>query len=107
MGWGIGLPVVGELGEPLGGAPDRRQVAVVEITDFDTVVEQHPVPQPVETVGQNDLALRACGYTGVEVDGGLDPVADLQVDLACVGLGQGVRLPVGHRHSLPDGRADR
>ena len=30
---------------------------MVEVTKLDTIVEQHAVAQPVETVGENDFSL--------------------------------------------------
>lgn len=32
---------------------------MIEIAKFDAIVEQHAIPQPVETVGKDDLALGA------------------------------------------------
>jgi hypothetical protein len=103
----IGSAALGGFGQALGGTTDGGDVALVEVTDLDTVGEGDPVAQPVETVGQDDLALRALGNAGVEVDRALHPVPDLQIELVGMGLGKRVRLPIGHGHSLPDERADR
>ena len=97
----------GGFGQPLGGATDRDDGALVEITDLDAVHERHPIPLPVESVGQDDLAWGPRGYAGLEIDLALDLVADLQIQLIRVGFCQRMRLPVGHRHSLPDDRVDR
>ena len=32
---------------------------MIEIAKFDAIVEQHAITQPVETVGEDDLALSA------------------------------------------------
>src|SRR5688572_21422747 len=76
----------------LGGPADRLDVAVVEIGELGAVVEQHPVAQPVEAVGQQHLALGALRHAD-QVDRGPDAVADAEVELVLVGRGQRVRLP--------------
>ncbi len=102
-----GSGALGCLGQSFGRTPDRNDVALIEIADLDAIVERDTVALPVEAVGQNDLARHPCGNAGVEIDGGLDPVADLQVELAGMRVGQSVRLPIGHGNSLPDERVDR
>jgi hypothetical protein len=97
----------GDLGQPLGGSADGHDVALVEISDLNTVDERHPVALPVESIGQDDLARGTGHNTGFEVDRGLDLVTDAQVELVRVRPGKRVRLPIGHGHSLPDEGVDR
>src|SRR5690606_25985903 len=92
---------LGLLGEPALGPADRLEVAVVEITHLDAVVEQHPVPLPVEPVSEDDLALGACRHPA-KIHGRTHPIAGLQVDLTLVGLGEGMRLPDLHGVILAD-----
>ena len=47
------------LGDALCRFAERSQVTMIEIAKFDAIVEQHAIPQPVETVGKDDLALGA------------------------------------------------
>ncbi len=74
---------------------------MVEVAHLDAVGEQHPIPQPVETVGEYDLALGAGGHP-VQINGAQHSVADAQVELVGVRLGEGVRLPERHVVILPD-----
>ncbi len=82
----------GCLGEALGGLADRLDVATVEIADLRAVLEQHPVAQPLEAVGEDHLALGALGHA-VHLLGGSHPVTHLQVELIGVRRGELVRLP--------------
>jgi trigger factor len=69
-------------------------MAVIQVTKFDAVVEEHSVAQPVEAIREDDLALRSRGHS-VEVDQRLHTIADREVDLAIVRLGQRMRFPRG------------
>ena len=74
---------------------------MVEVAHLDAVGEQHPVPQPVETVGENDLAFGAGGHS-VQLNSAQDLVTHAQVELVGVRLGEGVRLPERHAPILPE-----
>ena len=74
---------------------------MIQIAHLDAVGEQHPVPLPVESIGQNDLALGAGGHS-VQLDSAQDLVTNAQVELVGVRLGEGVRLPERHVPILPD-----
>ena len=102
-----GSGALGGFGQALGGSADGHDVALVEISDLDPIDECDAVALPVESIGQDDLALGARRNAGFEVDGGLDPVADPEIELVGMRFGKRVRLPIGHGHSLPDDRADR
>ncbi len=91
---GSGIGALGGTGQTLGGTADRLEVAMVEITFFDAVGEAHPIAEPVETIGQDDLALGA-ERDPVDFDRGAHFVAGLQVDLALVRSGKCVWFPRG------------
>lgn len=74
---------------------------MVEIAELDTVVEEHPVPLPVEAVGQQDLPGRA-GRNTLQVLGRRDAISDPQIDLTLMWDGEGMRFPDRHRHIVPD-----
>lgn len=70
---------------------------MIEITQLDSVVEQHAVSLPLETVGEDDATLGSERYVG-EVDRCGDPITDAQIDLPLVRVGECMRLP--ERHGL-------
>ena len=86
--------------QTLGGATDRREMAVVEIAQFDAVREQNAVPLPVEAVGEDDLALGAEGHVG-QLDRGDHLVAQTKIDLVGMWFGEGMRFPRGHTPIMP------
>lgn len=69
-------------------------MTVVEIAEFHTVVEQHAIPQPVEAIRKDDLALRALWRT-IQIHRRLDAITDRKVDLTFVRLGQCMGFPRG------------
>jgi len=81
--------------ETLLRATDRCDSAVIEITEFDGIVEEHAVALPLEAVGKDHPSLGAGGNVG-EIDGRNDTIADAQVDLALVRVGERVRFPELH-----------
>ena len=85
---------LGLLGDSLGCFAEWLQVTVVQVAQFDTVVEEHSVTQPIEAIREDDLALRACGHS-IKVDQRLHAIADCQIDLAVVRLGQRMWFPRG------------
>lgn len=68
---------------------------MVKVADFCSVHEQNPIAQPVETVRENHFALGAFGNL---IDSGLGGhlVADAQIDLTLMRVGEGVWLPERH-----------
>ncbi len=74
---------------------------MIEIAQLDAVREQHAIPQPVETIGEQNLALRTRRHT-LQLGGAQHSIADAQVELVGVRLGECVRLPESHRAILPD-----
>lgn len=87
--------------ETFRGSTNRLDVAMVKVADLGAVVEQHAVAQPVESVREHDLALRARG-SSVEVDDRANSVTEFQVDLAGVRSGECVWLPERHVSILAD-----
>ena len=91
------LALVGS-GESFGGLADWRNVALVEIANFGTVCKPHAIPKPIETISQDDFALRTnrhalylgCGHNGV---------ARAQADLVGMGECQCMRFPRGCHES--------
>ena len=79
----------------LGGTSDWREMTMVEVTNFCSVCEKHAVPQPVETVRQDDFAFSTC-WSSVEVNAGGDLVTISQIDLTLMGIGKSVWLPKRH-----------
>ncbi len=69
---------------------------MVEIADLGAVLEQHPIPLPVESVGEDHFALGAHRHA-VDLHGRANLVVHAQIDLVGVRCGEGVRLPVLHR----------
>ena len=82
-------------GETLGGTADGLNVAVVEIADFRTIHEKDAITQPVEAIGEDDLAFGA-SWCAVDINGGAHLVAIAQIDLALVGSGECMWLPKRH-----------
>ena len=68
---------------------------MVEVADFLSIGEQHAISKPVESVSQDDFALSSLGGTIYSVFGN-DLVANSQVDLALVRVGESVWLPKRH-----------
>ncbi|MBU3718734.1 MAG: trigger factor family protein, partial [Actinobacteria bacterium] len=83
----------------LGGAPDRCDVPTVEVAQLDTVHELHAVALPVEAVGEENSPLGARRNVG-QIDRGHDLVAQTEVELIRVGLGEGMGLPRRHGDHL-------
>ena len=79
---------------------------MIEIAELHAVVEQHPVAQPVEPVGQQDATLGARRHA-VQFGGALHAVADAQVELIGVRGGQGMRLPGRHAPIVPQMHAHK
>jgi len=97
MGVRLRLALVGS-GKSFGGLADWRNVALVEIANFGTVCKPHAIPKPIETISQDDFALRTnrhalylgCGHNGV---------ARAQADLVGMGECQCMRFPRGCHES--------
>ncbi len=68
---------------------------MVEVANLVAIGEQHAIAKPVEAVSQDDLAFGALG-SAIDIDRGDHLVANTQVDLAVVWLGECVGLPKGH-----------
>lgn len=85
----------GQLGQTLSSAADRLDVAVIEVADLGAVLEQDAITLPVETVGKNDLALRA-DRDAMDLCGAAHLVVHLQLDLTGVRCRELVGLPVLH-----------
>jgi trigger factor len=68
---------------------------MVEVADFAAIHEEDAIAKPVEAIGQDDLALCACGGA-VNINGGTHLVAIAQIDLALVGNGECMGLPKRH-----------
>lgn len=62
-------------------------VAMVQVAEFDSVVEQHSVALPIEAIGENHSTLGVLGHVG-EVDDRSHRVPQAQVDLVRMRLGQ-------------------
>ena len=71
---------------------------MVEVALFDAVGETHAIAQPVETVGQDDLAFGANGDP-VDLGNRAHLVPGLQVDLPLVRSGKSVWFPRGCHES--------
>jgi hypothetical protein len=89
------------LGQALGRTTDWFEVAVIEIANLDTVVEQNAVAQPVETVGEEHNPLRT-GRNSAKVNTRTHPFPDFQIELAFMWRGQRMRFPDRHPSILPD-----
>jgi hypothetical protein len=77
----------GSSGYPPGRASGGLDVPVIQITEFDPVVEQHPIPLPIEAIGEDDPARGRLGNVG-EIRDGSNRVSQSQVDLTGVRLCQ-------------------
>jgi len=83
------------LGEALGGTTDWFDLALVEVTNLGTVVEQHAVALPIETVCEDDFAFGAHRHA-VDFGRRANPVAHLQYELVRVRRGEAMWLPELH-----------
>ena len=68
---------------------------MIEVADLCSVHEQNSITQPIETVCKDDFALGSLGNI-VEPGLGHHLVADTQVDLTLMRVGEGVWLPERH-----------
>lgn len=75
-------------------------MAVIEVAQLDSVREQDAVSLPVETVGEDDLALGAGGHIG-QFDRGNHLVAETEVELFGMRFSEGVRFPRDHPSIMP------
>ena len=77
------------LGASLRGAscssPNWCDVAVIKVTNFDAVVEEHPVALPVEAIREQDVTLCSIGHHSdrwaIDFTRCADAVPKLQIDL--------------------------
>jgi len=81
--------------QTLGGATDRCDVPTVEVAQLHTVHELHAVALPVEAIGEENAPLGARRNVG-QIDRGHDLVAQTEIELIRVGLGEGMGLPRRH-----------
>jgi hypothetical protein len=60
-------------------------MSMIEVTDFDAIVEQHAVSLPVETVCEQDVTLCSVGHhsnrRAIDFTRRADAVPELQIDL--------------------------
>ena len=60
-------------------------MSMIEVTDFDAIVEQHAVPLPVKTVCEQDVTLCSIGHhsnrRAIDFTRCADAVPKLQIDL--------------------------
>lgn len=60
-------------------------MSMIEVTDFDAIVEQHAVPLPVKTIGEQDVTLCSIGHhsnrRAIDFTRCTDAVPKLQIDL--------------------------
>lgn len=68
---------------------------MIKVADFCSVGEQHPITKPIETVCQNHFSFGAGGDI-VDAIFGCDLVADTEIDLTLVRVGEGMWLPERH-----------
>lgn len=68
---------------------------MVEVADFDAIGKKNAVTKPIESIGQDDLALCSGSYA-IKINRGHDLVAVAQVDLALVWVSESVGLPKSH-----------
>ena len=80
-------------------------MTVIEVTEFDSVREQHAISLPIESVGEDHLALGS-GLDVGQCHGRFHAVADAEVELIGVRLGEGMGLPRGHTPIMPHRGAD-
>ena len=76
---------------------------MVQIAQFDAVVEQHAVPLPIESVRESDFA-GGTSMDTVEVDAGRHGVAKSEIDLSFMRTGERMWFPQRHDTILTDGR---
>ena len=74
-------------------------MSVVEVAHLGAVSKSHPIALPLKTVGQDHSTLAAGRHLG-QIHRGDHGVADSQVNLSLVRLGQGVRFPKRHVLSM-------
>ena len=67
---------------------------MIEVAHLGAVGKCHAIAQPIETVRENDATLGA-DWNAVDFASGDHLVADSQVDLSIVGIGESVRFPRG------------
>jgi len=75
---------------------------MVQIAQFDAVVEQHAVPLPIESVRESDFA-GGTSMDTVEVDAGRHGVTESKVHLTFVRTGKRVWFPQRHGSILAYG----
>ncbi len=77
-------------GSATSSAPNRCNMSMIEVTNFDAVVEQHAVPLPVKTICEQDMTLRSVGHyanrRAIDFTRCADAVPELQIDLIGVWL---------------------
>lgn len=77
-------------GSATSSTPNRCNMSMIEVTDFDAIVEQHSVPLPVETICEQDMTLCSVGdhsnRRAIDFDRCADSVPLLQIDLIGMGL---------------------
>lgn len=73
---------------------------MVEVAQFDTVREQDAVSLPIESVGEDDLALRPGRHVS-QIHRRHHLVTQPEVDLVGVRFGEGMGLPRGHTPIMP------
>jgi len=75
---------------------------VVEISQFDAVVEQHAISLPIEAIGQGHLAGRTFD-DAVEVGAGGHGVSQSEIDLSFMRTSERMWFPQRHISILTDG----
>ena len=77
---------------------------MIEVSEFDAIVEQNAVPLPVETICEQDVTLCSIGHDSdrwaIDLTRCADAVPKLQIDLIGMWLRQRVRLPNRHASIL-------
>lgn len=68
---------------------------MVEVADFLSIAEQHAISKPIEAISQDDFAFCSLGCAIDSVFGN-HLVANAQVDLALMWVGESVWLPKRH-----------
>jgi len=81
---------------------------VIEVTNFNTVVKQHPVALPIEPIRKKDVSFCSLGNNSesraIDFLSCANSIAKFQIDLIGVWLGQRVGLPNRHISILPQMR---
>lgn len=75
---------------------------MIAVAKFNPIIEKHAVAQPTEAIRQDDLAFSAFGYA-VQFGSGYHLVANREIDLVLMGLGECMWLPKRHKSILPYG----